>query len=182
MRYVTLISALLSSVLLSACVAEKPSAPQVAGNSGVGALITSARSGQVVPGPDPVDMATAANMFDSVCKETQPSLARAEKVVRSLPFTQDPKTGTYFHKKLDLSVKLVRDNGGACSMVFGSKEEPMVLALALAMSVSSNGEIGVDAANGASATKGPGNSEFTFLTVNRMRNRTYFHAVLSPRK
>ncbi|MGB3148802.1 MAG: hypothetical protein WBA91_13750 [Paracoccaceae bacterium] len=174
----TLTLALGFCVLLAACVAEEP---RVAGTSGVEALLTDPRFETVKPGPNAVEALDALMIFDRVCVETHPSLARAEKAVRAMPFQQNPASGTYYHRTLDLSIKLVKENKGACSMVFVSTEkERLGITLLFAAAVSTTGSVGVDVEADAATSTGPGNSEFVIFPVGKKGNRTYFHAVLSP--
>lgn len=147
----TLIPLVVGLTTLSACVEPTTTAaPNTAAFSG--------------PGSTLVTVADATTMFNSVCVQTAPSFTKAASVLASMPFQQNPATGTYFHKNLNLSVKLA--NGG-CSMVFVSEEATPTLGLALAMQVSAaNGQnsadIGMDASTGGTMTQGPAGTTFTF--------------------
>lgn len=76
---------------------------------------------EVGPGPDPAPPAEAARIFAGVCAATLPDFRAAPAAIAALPLRQNPQTGTWYHRQLDLSVKLHRLNGeNVCSVVFSS--------------------------------------------------------------
>jgi hypothetical protein len=168
--------ALLAPLALSACV-ESTGQTQVASVEGpVAAVITNIPvDPNVKPGPNAVRLTEATALFDKVCVSHYPNLKASEAEIRKMPFKQ-ATTGTWFHQTLDLSFKLIPERR-ACSLVFGSREDPMQLALAMAAQATRNQEMGFSL-SGQTMTKGPAGSTFEFSPTSRTSNRTYFHAVL----
>ncbi|WP_299917511.1 hypothetical protein [uncultured Roseobacter sp.] len=70
------------------------------------------------PGSDLLPPSFAGNFFTEICLTTAPSFEKVQQAIAGEPFVQDQKTGTYFHKFADLSIK-VSDYG--CSLVFKSE-------------------------------------------------------------
>lgn len=168
--------ALLAALSLSACV-ETTGQTQVASIEGpVAAVITRPPQGEAVrPGSRPVSLDQAVQLFQQVCVANPGNLKAAEAVVRGLPFRQ-ASTGTWFHQNLDLSIKLIPERR-ACSMVFGSRENPLQLSLALAVASTVDGKVDLGFPVG-SRTRGPNGTAFEFGSTSATSNRTYFHAVL----
>jgi hypothetical protein len=102
------------ALALSACVAPTsgvPTSTPVSSNAG--------------PGPQDATPAEAATLFRQVCVETVPSHAKARAAIATLPFVQRRSTGTYYHRSLNLSFKLITDAGTPiCSLVFGATSDP----------------------------------------------------------
>ncbi len=95
-----------------------------------------AASAEVGPGKGKVDAIFGSLMFSDICAKTLPRFRSAPSVLAKMRFKQSPETGTYFHQSLDMSVKLFEQNGRqVCSMVFSSREEPMLLAMMFGTSV-----------------------------------------------
>lgn len=137
------------AAVLAGCV-QPTSAVAPAVDSGVG------------PGSASVDEMDASMIFSKVCGDTAPSFRKAPSVMKGMAFRQRPETGTYYHQNLDLSIKLFPKR---CSMVFGSKSDPLQLGLMLAAAAgvnSGSNEVSVDPDSGASATKGPKGTSFRF--------------------
>jgi hypothetical protein len=81
------------------------------------------------PGITPVTTDLAAETFRAACVATKPSFSTAPAVLRSRGFAQNTRTTTFYNPTYNLSVKLIPESGGGvCSMVFGSKDSPAVLA------------------------------------------------------
>ncbi|WP_220801417.1 hypothetical protein [Roseobacter sp. OBYS 0001] len=76
-----------------------------------------AQSPNAQPGSELLPPSFAGNFFTEVCLTTAPSFEKVPQAIASDPFVQDQKTGTYFHKFANLSIK-VSDYG--CSLVFKS--------------------------------------------------------------
>jgi hypothetical protein len=159
---------LLAALVLAGCVT--PDGSTVAASS--------AQPSQVGPGDASVDGMSAGMIFNQVCSDTAPGFKKAPAIMAKMPFRQNPTTGTYYHQKLDLSIKLMPKR---CSMVFSSKEKPMQLGLVLALEVgldSGSNEVGFNPDNGTSATKGKGGTAFEFTPLGRAHGRNMFRAVL----
>jgi hypothetical protein len=161
---------------MAGCV-ETTGQTQVASVEGpVAAVITNVPvDPNVKPGPNTVSLVEATTLFDQVCVSHYPNLKASEAEIRKLPFKQ-ASTGTWFHQKLDLSFKVMTERR-ACSLIFGSREDPMQLALAMAAESTRSQEVGFSL-TGQTVTKGPAGSTFEFSPTSRGSNRTYFHAVL----
>ncbi len=146
-----------------------------------------ARSQSVGPGPGLVQGAQASTMFKQICVDTLPRFAGAKKSIGALPFRKHPKTGTYFHTDLDLSIKIGKFAGSSqnrCSMVFASRDDPTQLALFMSLGVKSsaasgNVPIGVDAKAGAAGMNLSGGAKFTFAPTGRSDGRNYYRAVIA---
>lgn len=175
-RLVPMLGLVFAALALSACV-ETAGQTQVASIEGpVVAVITAKPDDEnVAPGPKAVGLVEAVGLFDRVCASHYPDLKASEAEIRKLPFRQ-ATTGTWFHQQLDLSIKLIPDRR-ACSMVFGSREDPLQLGLAIGVTASSTQKVGISTA-GQVTTQGPKGSTFEFGPTSRTSNRTYFHAVL----
>jgi hypothetical protein len=168
--------ALLATLILSACVSPTGQTQVASVEGPVAAVITNVPvDPNVKPGPTAVSLVDATMMFDRVCVSHYPDLKASEAEIRKMPFRQ-ASTGTWFHQQLDLSFKLIPERR-ACSLVFGSREDPMQLALALAAQATRNQQVGF-ALTGQTMTKGPAGSTFEFSPTSRGSNRSYFHAVL----
>jgi hypothetical protein len=75
------------------------------------------QSASAQPGQDLIPPSFAGNFFTEICLTTAPSFENVSHAISGEPFVQHQKTGTYFHKYADLSIK-VSDYG--CSLVFKS--------------------------------------------------------------
>ncbi|WP_415921487.1 hypothetical protein [Tateyamaria sp. SN6-1] len=76
------------------------------------------RSDTAAPGPQSTAPAFAGNVLRSACIDTQPDFDGASQALARIGgFVQSAKTGTFFHQRYDLSVKVV---SGRCSMVAGA--------------------------------------------------------------
>lgn len=132
------------------------------------------------PGSDQVSMTEALAIYDTVCIKNAPGFAGSKTPLGAMPFQQNPATGTYFHKTLDLSVKL---EGNACSMVFASPEPAGMLGIAFATQVgagsgNTNLDIGMDPTSGMTMTQGPSGTSFSFRPAIQNAGRSYYQALL----
>jgi hypothetical protein len=103
--------ALLAALGLAACDDLPTGAP------GPGVQVS---AGDVGPGPDAADPAVAGDLFARVCEASAPSFAEAPAILRGLPFAQRPATGTWYHRQLDLSIRINPGNPESCSLVAGT--------------------------------------------------------------
>ena len=144
---------------------------------------TSASTAEVVPGKSYVDLTTAGILFNNICLDTMPSFKVEQVAQLNTMFRQHPETGTYYHKYLDLSVKVQKHgNGKACSMVFSSRKDPMELAIGMSAfpaihSGKSNPTVMVGQDGSASVQLARG-AEFTFIATGRNGGRNYYRAAL----
>ncbi|WP_284162588.1 hypothetical protein [Frigidibacter sp. SD6-1] len=119
------------------------------------------------------------SLFDSVCLKGLPRFAASKSALAKLPVTYSAPTDTYVHKSLDLSFLVKPGKGGTCSMIFASREEANVLALAFGMTGALHGgpaEVGIDPRTGASVSKAKGGATILFERAGRQRGRAYYHA------
>lgn len=146
-----------------------------------------AATAEIVPGTGYVGTSIAMSLFQDACLETMPTFKFENTELAKSMFRQNPKTGTYYHQNLDLSVKVQKVGAGkACSMVFSSKEEPSQLAIGMSLlpatvSGSSNPTIDFTSDNSTSVQLARG-AKFTFVTTGRNNGRNYYRAaVIVPR-
>lgn len=155
--------ALLSSLLLTmACETQSVSTPPTK-------AIAS-------PGSKSVTWQEAVSFFE-ICEDSAPSFANAASMLRDRSFAQNPKTGTWYHPTLDLSVKV--SPGATCSMVFSSRSNPVELSLAMALGSTHSGTIGVDPSSTTTRTKGVKGTIFTFAPAGNPQGAPYFRAALT---
>lgn len=175
MRTLSLLTA--AVILLAGCV-EDTGPKQVGSIEGeVAAVVVPPNASATVrPGPEPVSIDAAIMLFEQVCISHYPDLKASEGAVRRLPFAQLPATGTYYHQKLDLSFKFIPEKR-ACSLVFGSREDPVQLAMMFGAVVSNGTSASIDMQGHAMAS-GPKGSRFEFGPTSKAGGRTYYHAVL----
>lgn len=76
------------------------------------------------PGPQNADPRVAAQVFNSACLESGPAFANTPAALATLPFTQNARTGTFYHNSQNMSVKLQGSPANACSIVFGTTANP----------------------------------------------------------
>ncbi|MBW6418993.1 hypothetical protein [Celeribacter sp. PS-C1] len=123
-------------------------------------------SGPVAPSSKSVDLTGAVTLFQSVCLDGAASPAKAKAAIDGLPMRQHPETGTYYHNSLNLSFKLIQDDGvSTCSMVFASRDPAGQLAIAFSAAAQSDSSIKVDVASGYAEANGPKGTKFTFRPV-----------------
>lgn len=130
-------------------------------------------SGEVGPGSARVDAMDAAFIFSDVCVKTAPGFAKAPAAMQSMPFAQHPETGTYYHKNLDLSIKLMPKR---CSMVFRSGDDTMMVGIAMSGAVPAP-EIALDPITDGTTAKGP---KGTTLTVSPVGNGMFRAVLIAP--
>jgi hypothetical protein len=74
------------------------------------------------PGTTLVGPAVAGNLFVDICLANLPDFTGTPAALALEPFTQNTGTGTYYHDTLNLSIKLVTENGEPkCSIVFAAR-------------------------------------------------------------
>jgi hypothetical protein len=136
----------------------------------------------------PKDEATI--FFAQVCGTNVPEIDRAHSVLKKEDFWKQPETGTYYHPKYNLSFKITSRYGGTCSMVFGSKDLPDVLAVsfgvAAAMTVNSadeSAEVEVDPKSGISRVEFQEGWVFQFEPAGKADGVAYYNAsiVVQPK-
>jgi len=114
------VAALLAAVALSAC--ETP----------VTVSSTPVPLAQIHLGRQSADAIFTPLLFETVCLNYAPSFAGTPAQLEGMGLFQQATTGTYYHTSLNLSVKLLERNGKpVCSMVFGSRDEPMMLSITM---------------------------------------------------
>lgn len=81
------------------------------------------------PGPQIASGELAGEIFAKACIKTEPSFQGARAALQPYGFRQNRQTGTFYHARLNLSVKVSK---GQCSMVFGTNQpvDPVIAALA----------------------------------------------------
>jgi len=79
----------------------------------------------VALGKIPVDVVFAAQLFDRLCYKNAPSFTGTSSDINAYGgFLQHAQTGTYFHTKYNLSVKITRSGAGSiCSMVMETEQK-----------------------------------------------------------
>ncbi|WP_373356077.1 hypothetical protein [Pseudoroseicyclus sp. CXY001] len=89
----------------------------------------------------PAGAVETAQMFLTICVETQPDFAVAEVLLADGPFAYQPADGIWYHQALDLTVKLVDVRGRpGCSLVAGTEENAR-FALSLLSHAAADGEV-----------------------------------------
>ena len=86
--------------------------------SGSANIASIAESSNIHPGKNLIRPDFAGNFFTEICLVTAPNFLEVPQAIAGEPFFRHKKTGTYFHKFADLSIK-VSDYG--CSLVFKSE-------------------------------------------------------------
>lgn len=170
-RRAALIAAM--ALALAGCVDTQSSAP--------------ASRNDIRPGPHQVDGVDAMMMFKRICVEPSPTFADTRSIIATLPFQQHPATGTYYHRNLDLSVKLTPvAGGGVCSMVFASKDESSQLALMMSLAGASfndsnrvGSEIFIDPDASRSSTNLAGGAQLVFHPLGRKAGKNYYKAAIT---
>jgi len=138
-------------------------------------------SAEVGPGSVPVDLLTATTLFQRVCVDTAPGFQTAPQAISGLPFTYNTRSEIYYHDTLNLSFKLVPSpRGTICSMVLFSNEQAGVLAIAMGVAASGDGNIGIDPASGASTANGPAGTRFVFEQRGVSDGVAFYNASLAP--
>ncbi len=158
-----------AALLVAGCVPSETVAPQVAaGETPVE---------PVGPGTEQADAITATKILQKVCVDTAPSFKKAPAVMAKMPFRQHPVTGTFYHQNLDLSIKLMSKR---CSMVFTSKDDPIVLSIAISAAggKQSSGSIDLDPSNGSSMTKTKTGLTIELDAMGRDNGRNWYRAVV----
>ncbi len=71
-----------------------------------------------------VPVSRALQIFDAVCRRSQPDFASFDRNVKQLGEVRKASTGTVFSQTEDVSFKILDGPGGgkSCSMVYGTKE------------------------------------------------------------
>jgi hypothetical protein len=105
---------------LAACQPASPAVP-----SGAQTIRTSA---EAAPGTAPISIDRARAVFSSLCIAGLGSRTTTEKAAAEGGFVKSASTGTYYHPRDNLSVKLI---DGDCSMVFASNAPERDLEAAL---------------------------------------------------
>jgi len=145
---------LTGATLLAGCVdAAKPVSPPT------GSILVDPSVG---PGPSPATPKQAGVLFAQICIATLPNFEGAAAKLSAPPFKQNSTTGTYYHQQINLSFKLMKEDGKpVCSLVYGAKSAitPGVTAFANAVIATRDAEANVV----LGANPGPD-------------NLTYFHA------
>ncbi len=140
---------------------------------------------EVGPGPASVDGATGADLFTEICLDTLPEFRKAAAVVQALPFRQHPDTGTWYHRDLDLSVKLFTDGGHTyCSMVFSSRDAAGELAMFFGFTAalaSDNPQLGVDPDADTAMVQLPRGAVFEFTPGASAGGKQYYRARIVAR-
>jgi len=104
------------------------------------------------PGAIPADPSAAGLLFANTCMATAPQFAGLPAAVASYPFTQNARTGTYYHNQQNLSIKrLGQGADGYCSMVVGSDKSMADTAVAFSEAVTATNPV-----SGTSITLGAG--------------------------
>lgn len=157
----------LAALSMSACV---PSTENAAS--------TGQTTGPVEPGAEQADGLLAMAMFSDICIKTSPSFRGAPAALAKLPFRQHPETGTYYHRNVDLSVKLMPKR---CSMVFTSKDDPgqlgMIAGTTTAMADQDTGSMGLDPDTGAASTIARNGTLIEFTPTGRQHGRSWYRIV-----
>ncbi len=167
--------------ILAGCTNTTGTAIPVSVEGPVAAVIVPSDKSSVGPGPAVVDGAMAAELFADICGSTYPNLKAATAKLAKGPYRQQPQTGTWYHRDLDLSFKIIPEQR-ACSQVFGTQDDAGPLGLLYAVSVSSTDKVAIDPASNATMTSGPHGSVFEFAVTGKVRGRSYIHAVLYGRR
>lgn len=109
------------------------------------------------PGFRAVTGAQAVTFFRDVCVNTAPDFARLPAVLATMPVTQNTRSGTYYHRRFDMSAKLTP---AGCSVVAGGSitAQDARAAEALSERVTARAPIPFEGRNYLSATfqTGPG--------------------------
>ncbi|MFK7752298.1 MAG: hypothetical protein AB8B51_07085 [Sedimentitalea sp.] len=151
----------------------------------------SASQSSVRPGTSVVDGVIAATMFSSICIEAVPNFTQLPARLNTAAFKQNPETGTYYHQKLDLSVRFNKRGGsedGSCSMVFGSRDKAGEIALLVSSAAlrkgasKPNATLALNPNTNSASTKLIGGSEFLFNPVQRHNGRGYYRAIVQASK
>ena len=109
-----------ASAALAACQPASPAAP--VGEQTIRTLAEAA------PGTAPISLERARAVFSSLCIAGRGSRTTTEKAAAEAGFVKSASTGTYYHPRDNLSVKLI---DGDCSMVFASQAPERDLRAAL---------------------------------------------------
>lgn len=169
------LAGLIAAVTLSACVNTTPSPPP----ADAAKLAEQVAQSDVGPGPDQVDGIGASIIFRDVCVATAPSFRKAPAVMAKMPFRQHPGTGTYYHRNLDLSIKLMPKR---CSMVFTSKDDPSRIGIMVAISPAwfdqESGSVQVAGETGKMASVTNGGAKVEFEPLGRRNSRNWYRAVI----
>ena len=143
----------------------------------------------VGPGPYAADHIIASQMFTEVCAKTYPSLSAAREAIDRLPFDQNSGTGTYYHRKIDLSFKLTQTpNMQVCSMVMGTNsKEALVVEITFGAAVGSSGITGdapmsIDPDTGSVRMAVKDKGDFSVRLANTNRGRAYYNAAIIKNK
>lgn len=159
---------------------NSPIATTGSGDEQVVAVLTDPASEAVLPGSKAADWDEALGIFESVCVKTYPNMTAAKAAVSKLPFAVNPQTGTYYHKNLDLSIKLFEGRPKACSLVFGSRQDFLEVAIPFAAITGSGANIEIFETPRSAVTTGPNNSTFVIQPFGNDPKRNYYNAVLRP--
>ena len=142
----------------------------------------------IEPGSEPIDLETSTGLFKAVCLSNYPNNSKSEATLASLGFAPNMTTGTFYDGRRDVSFKLSKGRKGSiCSMVFASKDDPMRLAIAFAVSSTAgdsdgNANVFVDPKTQSAKTNSVAGSNMSFSPRVRANNKLYFSAHLSAAK
>ena len=97
-------------------------------------LIASQASADVGPGSGTAKSDDVAMMFANVCIKTLPKFEGAKAAMNAdTAFQVHPTTGTFYHRKFDLSIKLHKIKGrNVCSLAFSTGEDGQLVAYSFA--------------------------------------------------
>ena len=107
----------------------------VAGLGLLGGCVQPPLDAEVGPGSEPVTARAATAMFQNVCVDTAPDFAAAPGRLTALQFRPHPRTGTFYHDRMNLSFKVFTQDGHRiCSIVFAPRDDLRQTARMLAAS------------------------------------------------
>jgi hypothetical protein len=135
------------------------------------------------PGTTLLPKDDAVIFFAQVCATNIPKINRAHNVLEKEDFWKRPETGTYYHRKYNLSFKITPRDGGTCSMVLGSKDLPDVLAVSFGVaaamivnSIDKSAEVGFDPKSNVSRVEFQEGWVFQFEPAGKTDGVPYYHA------
>ena len=134
------------------------------------------------PGNEQVSSDLAAFIFKDACVDPYPGFATTPAVLTRIGMRPHAQTGTYYHPKLDLSVKLLDGKRGkVCSMVFASREpagQLSILFSVVSLEKSKTSTVGIDPGSSSGMVKLSDGRSMTFGPAVKARGRSYYRAAM----
>ena len=134
------------------------------------------------PGNEQVSSDLAAFIFKDACVDPYPGFATTPAVLTRIGMRPHAQTGTYYHPKLDLSVKLLDGKRGkVCSMVFASREpagQLSILFSVVSLEKSKTSTVGIDPGSSTGMVKLSDGRSMTFGPAVKARGRSYYRAAM----